>query len=65
MLEILYAALASPKGVVVKTNDVERLRAKLYAARREEHDEALNSLGFTPSPTSEDELWIVKKGAPE
>jgi hypothetical protein len=61
MLEFLYKALASPFGIVLRTSDVERARQKLYAARREACDESLNALGLTPSPTSPDELWIVKK----
>lgn len=62
MLEILYQALASARGIVVKTNDVERLRAKLYALRRETGDPALKPIALVPSPTApEEELWIVRK----
>ena len=61
MIELLYAALLSPLGVVVETTDVERLRQKLYAIRREAKDEALAELSFVPSPTSDTQLWIVKK----
>jgi hypothetical protein len=66
MLEFLYKALASPRGIVLRTSDVERARQKLYAARREACDEALNALGLTPSPSApETELWIVKKARPD
>lgn len=62
MRELLYQALASDLGIVVETNDVERTRAKLYAARREANDPALEILSFTPSRTSpETQLWIVKR----
>ncbi len=60
MIEFLYQAKASSFGIVVKTTNVEGLRQKLYAARREANDEDLKSLSLVPSPTMEGELWIVK-----
>lgn len=64
MLELLYQALASPLGIVIETTDVERLRQRLYAERREAKDESLAALGLVPSRTApESELWIVKKDA--
>lgn len=65
MLEFLYSALASPRGVVLKTTDVERARQRLYAARAEANDEALAALALVPSPTSSDELWIVRRAPTE
>lgn len=63
MIEILYDALASDLGIIVHTDDVPRLRQKLYAERRK--DPALKALAFTPSPTSPgSELWIVKREQP-
>ncbi len=61
MIELLYTALASPHGIIVETSSVERLRRKLYAARRELNDEALEALSLVPSPTNECELWIVRR----
>lgn len=60
LLEILYAALAEPVGLTVRTNSVEKLRQKLYVIRAEFAD--LQCLSFSPSPVEpETELWIVKK----
>lgn len=62
MLEFLYQALTTPFGIVLKTSDdVEQLRQRLYRERRKAADPALDELGLTPSPTSPDELWIVRK----
>lgn len=63
LLELLYRALnAEGRGIIVVTNSIERLRAKLYAIRKEDSD--LAALSFTVSPTSpETELWIVKRHA--
>lgn len=61
LLELLYDALRSEVGVVVRTNNVERLRAKLYPLRKQDPD--LAALSFVVSPVDpEGELWIVKKG---
>lgn len=62
LLEFLYDALRSPRGVIVETPDgVERLRQKLYALRKQTADPALDVLAFIPSPIApETELWIVK-----
>lgn len=64
LLELLYAALNSSKfGVVVETDDAERLRQKLYALRREEA--VFNNLSFLISPMNGVDLWILnKKGKP-
>lgn len=60
LLELLYEAYRADFGVVVKTNDPERLRQKLYAERKKDPD--LASLSFRISPTSpESELFILKK----
>lgn len=67
LLEKLYEALRSPIGIVVSTEDPERLRQKLYALRRERQDEDpnLRVLSFLISPTSPgNELWIVKAKKP-
>lgn len=61
-LELLYKALDSQFGIVVSTDDVERLRAKLYAERRAVQNPAFEDLVFKPShanPTTE--LWIARK----
>ncbi len=56
--EELYRALASPVGIILRTNDVNLLRQRLYTLRKE--DEALGVLSFSPSPTDPNgELWIT------
>lgn len=63
LLEILYEAYRADLGVIVQTNDPERLRQKLYAERKK--DPELACLSFRISPTApESELLIIKKAAP-
>ena len=60
LIDLLYQALNSEKGICVETDDPNRLRQKLYAERKK--DEALACLSFVTSRTQPDsQLWIVKK----
>jgi len=60
LLELLDSALVADHGVAVRTNNVQLLRQKLYAVRRE--SERFSVLSLTPSPIdAESVLWIVKK----
>lgn len=63
MLEYLYQALRSDRGVCIRitAGSFDTVRQKLYAARREACDEALADLAFVQSPTAADELWIVRR----
>lgn len=63
LLQHLYDALRAPIGVVVAADDgdVERLRQRLYALRRNAGDKSLDALAFIVSPTTAGELWIVRK----
>jgi hypothetical protein len=62
LLELLYEAYRAELGIIVQTNDPERLRQKLYAERKKDPD--LACLSFRISPTSpESELLIIKKAA--
>lgn len=63
LLEILYTALHSEFGSVVETDNLELLRAKLYAVRKDHED--LQILSFVQSPTNPSHLWIVKRHANE
>lgn len=58
-VELLYAAFHSEFGVVVETNDPERLRQKLYPLRKENPD--FEPLAFVISPLNPQDLWIVKQ----
>ncbi len=65
-LEFWYKALHSPSpfGIVIETDAIERLRQKLYTARRDADDPTLEGLVIVTSPSqSETQLWIVKKDA--
>jgi hypothetical protein len=67
LLEKLYDALREPLGIVVETEDPERLRQRLYALRkaRIDDDPQLRVLSFLISPTNPgSELWIVKAKQP-
>lgn len=55
-----YSALASEFGVVVWSDNPDALKQRLYAARREAMDPALESLSIVVSPTNPEHLWIVK-----
>ncbi len=60
-LELWYSALGSEHGIVVETDDPERCKQKLYAARREAQDETLAKLSIVQSPTEPMHLWIIHK----
>lgn len=59
-LEFLYAAQASPHGVCVSVDDVDKAKQALYRARRESGDISLSALAIRTSPFDPFELWIVK-----
>ena len=58
--ELLYNALSAELGIVVETDNVERLRRKLYRIRSECED--FTRLSFIISPLNGRDLWIVKQG---
>lgn len=59
LLDLLYRAWHSELGIVVETDDPERLRQKLYPLRKE--DEDLLCLAFIISPLNPQDLWIIKQ----
>lgn len=61
LTEILYDATRSSLGLVVETNDAERLRQKFYAIRRENAD--LAALAFVISPINGSDIWVLNKGS--
>jgi len=62
---ILNSAIESDNGRVVKTNDPELLKKRLYAVRadaRKLGDTSFDVLSFRTSPTDPSgELWLVKE----
>lgn len=60
MIEFFYAALNSPLGIIISTDDPDRCRQKLYAARRAAADPALDGVAVT-IPATPNEVWLVKK----
>lgn len=62
MLEYWYAALQSKYGIVLRTDNVINLKQKLYSIRKEIGDPDLMKVSIIQSPTSTDELWLVKNG---
>lgn len=58
---IWYSALASPFGIIVETDDTEKLKARLYAARSEAMDPDLQNISIKVSPFNPSHLWLVKR----
>ena len=59
LIDILYSAYHADLGVVVETDDPERLRQKLYPLRNDNPD--FECLAFIISPLNPQDLWIVKQ----
>lgn len=61
-LNLWYEALGSEFGVVVETDNPERLRQKLYALRKSASDPMLEQISITISPTNPaSHVWLVKR----
>lgn len=58
---IWYSALSSKYGIVVETDNPERLKARLYTARSELRDPLLNDISIRPSPFQPTQLWLIKR----
>ena len=63
ILNYWYRALHSPVGVELVCSDVESIRAKLYAARKEADDSDLEQIAVCLSPFDPHKLWLVKRKA--
>ena len=55
----LYRAASTPRGIVVASEDVPRLRTRLYAVMQK-HPEFSN-LSLIPNPLNPGELFILNK----
>ncbi len=65
-ISYLYAAMTSKWGVVIDTDNVKLLSARLYKTRQELGDPDLARLQLRPAPMNrEAELWIVKGEVPK
>ena len=63
-LNMWYEALGTPFGVVIITNNPERLRQRLYKIRDAAGDPALSAISCVASPTvPESHVWLVKRKA--
>lgn len=58
---LLYQALGSPMGLVLRSNDPERARQTLYSARREAQDPELDVLQIRMKATPDGDLVLVKR----
>jgi len=58
-VELLYDATRSPLGIVLETNDPERLRQRLYAIRKDNPD--FEALSFLISPFNSRDLWVLNR----
>lgn len=56
-----YSALAEPYGLVVETDNPERLKARLYAARADAMDPSLEDISIKTSPFNPSQLWLIKR----
>lgn len=64
-LNTLYEALGTPLGIVLATDDPEKLRQKLYRLRDAADDPMLKELSIVISPTMpQSQVWLVKRKAP-
>lgn len=59
-VEYLYRALEARVGIIIRTNDPTRLRARLYAAKKT--NPAFSELAVKPSNSLPNEqLWVLWK----
>ncbi len=60
-MEPWYRALSSPWGIAIVSNDRDRALQRLYVERAKSDDKELKKLKLMKSPTSANEIWIIKK----
>lgn len=61
MVDLLYAALETPLGLRVRTDERDKLKMRLYAARQKARDPALDALSFICPAHEPDHLWLIRK----
>lgn len=62
LLELLYQALHSKRGIKLSTQNPALTRQELYALRKREANPALDCLEIAENPFDPSELWLVKRG---
>jgi len=63
-IEFWYTALNADVGICIETDNTERCKMKLYAARVAAADPDLMKLSIVQSPTDPCQLWIIQKETP-
>jgi hypothetical protein len=61
MLELWYAAANTPLGLVVRTDNRDKLKMRLYAARAKAHDPTLDAISIVCPASEPDRLWLIRK----
>lgn len=56
-----YEALASSIGIVIRVEDMEAAKQRLYSFRDRANDPDLYSISIITSPEAPNELWLVKR----
>lgn len=61
-LNLWYEALGTPLGIVIQTDNPEKLRQKLYRLREQANDPMLADISIVISPTVPgSHVWLVKR----
>ena len=64
-ITLLYQAMTTKYGLVLETDNLPILRARLYKARAESGDPDLACLQLRPDPVAQNQyLWIIKGEMP-
>ena len=61
---ILYQALNQPFGLVLRTNDPQRLRQRFYSARAQAQDPQLDGIQILLGRLDDPQLVVLVKASP-
>jgi len=61
---ILYQALAQPYGLIIQTNDPQRLRQRFYSARAQAQDPQLDGIQILLGRLEDPNLVVLLKVTP-
>lgn len=65
MIEYWYRALEAPRGIALRTDDRNRCRVRLYAARKRDGNPMLDLLSIILPPHVPEEVWLVRSRSEE